>query len=91
MSFAIYKFTRQGTDEQPYFTRVIRDTYNGYATKWAQRNDLHTQAIERAAADRVLFLNETSQSVRHVDIRFPEYVLSSLPAASPGAAYTSTV
>jgi hypothetical protein len=30
--------------------------------------------IEQAAADRVLFLNEASQSVRHVDLRFPEYV-----------------
>lgn len=32
--------------------------------------------IEQAAADRVLFLNEASQSVRHVDLRFPEYVSS---------------
>jgi hypothetical protein len=30
--------------------------------------------IEQAAADRVLFLNEASQAVRHVDLRFPEYV-----------------
>jgi hypothetical protein len=38
------------------------------------RNNIHTEMIEEAAADRVLFLNEASQSVRHVDLRFPEYV-----------------
>lgn len=71
-SFALYKFSRQGTDEQPYFTRVITDTYNGYKNKWAERNASHTQAMEQAAADRVLFLNEGSRSLRRVDIRFPE-------------------
>ena len=34
--------------------------------------------IEQAAADRVLFLNEASQAVRHVDLRFPEYVCTTL-------------
>ena len=72
-SFAIYKFTRQSED--PYFTRLIRDTYDGYKNIWAQRNDLHTQAMEQAAADRVLFLNESAKSPRYVDIRFPEYAL----------------
>ncbi|KAK5127040.1 hypothetical protein LTR85_008399 [Meristemomyces frigidus] len=71
-SFALYKFTRQGTDEQPFFTRYIRDTYNGYAEKWARRNDMHTQMIEQAAADRNLFLNESQSTHRRVDLRFPE-------------------
>lgn len=71
-SVALYQITSQGSDA--YFTRVIRDTYGHYSTKWAQRNDLHTQAMEQAAADRVLFLNESSKNPRFVDIRFPEYV-----------------
>ncbi|KAK4636342.1 NADH-ubiquinone oxidoreductase [Fulvia fulva] len=73
LSLALYKLSSQGTDEQPYFTRLITKTYAEYKTKWAQRNDFHTQAVEQAAADRVLFLTETNQSnVRHVDLRFPE-------------------
>ncbi|KAK4507224.1 hypothetical protein PRZ48_000959 [Zasmidium cellare] len=71
-SFALYKFSRQGTDEQPYFTRLIRDTYNGYKDKWTERNASHTRAMEQAAADRVIFLNESNNTLRRVDIRFPE-------------------
>lgn len=55
---------------------MITNTYNKYASSWAHRNNTHTDMIEQAAADRVLFLNEASQSVRHVDLRFPEYVSS---------------
>jgi hypothetical protein len=61
-------------DKEPYFTRLITNTYNKYANTWADRNNVHTEMIEQAAADRVLFLNEASQAVRHVDLRFPEYV-----------------
>ena len=71
----LYRFTRQGTDEQPYFTRLIRDTYNGYSEKWANRNDLHVQMLEQAAADKNLFINEAQRGPRRVDLRFPEYVM----------------
>ena len=63
-------------DKEPYFTRLITNTYNKYANTWADRNNTHTEMIEQAAADRVLFLNEASQAVRHVDLRFPEYVFT---------------
>ena len=63
-------------DKEPYFTRLITNTYNKYANTWADRNNVHTEMIEQAAADRVLFLNEASQAVRHVDLRFPEYVFT---------------
>ncbi|KAF7189813.1 NADH-ubiquinone oxidoreductase 17.8 kDa subunit, mitochondrial [Pseudocercospora fuligena] len=79
VGLAIYKLTAQGTNDQPYFTRLIRDTYAQYAIKWAQRNDLHTQAMQQAAADRVLFLNETNQSERWIDHRYPEMVNASSP------------
>lgn len=59
-------------DKEPYFTRLITNTYNKYANTWADRNSVHTEMIEQAAADRVLFLNEASNAPRHVDLRFPE-------------------
>ena len=68
-----YATTPSG-DKEPYFTRLITNTYNKYAGAWADRNNIHTEMIEQAAADRVLFLNEASNAVRHVDLRFPEYV-----------------
>lgn len=63
-------------DKEPYFTRLITNTYNKYANTWADRNSVHTEMIEQAAADRVLFLNEASNAPRHVDLRFPEYVFA---------------
>lgn len=47
-------------------------SYDGWRKTWAERNDLHTQAIEAAAADRNLFINSASN--RHVELKFPEYV-----------------
>jgi hypothetical protein len=73
---AVYKFTGQGAQDKPYFTRWISETYAGYKTQWAQRNDTHTRAMEQAAADRSLFIHETNNNVRHVDLRYPEYVTS---------------
>ena len=78
-SMILYRLTRQGTDEQPYFTRLIRDTYNGYSEKWANRNDLHVQMLEQAAADKNLFINESQRGARRIDLRFPEYV-TKIPA-----------
>jgi hypothetical protein len=77
LSLAVYKFTGQGTSEKPYFTRLIQDTYADYKGKWAQRNDSHTRAMEQAAADRSLFIHEANNTTRHVELKFPEYVLTS--------------
>jgi len=73
VSLALYKLSGQNTDNQPYFTRVL-NSYDSWRQNWADRNDLHTQAVEQAGADRNLFLN--SPGTRHVDIKFPEYVNS---------------
>jgi hypothetical protein len=73
LAFFALNYATSG-DKEPYFTRLITNTYNKYSGAWAHRNNVHTEMIEQAAADRVLFLNEASQSVRHVDLRFPEYV-----------------
>lgn len=68
-TFAIYKFSAQGTDQKPYFTRLI-ESYNSWQETYRARNDLHTQMVEQAAADKNLFLNE--RGTKHVDLRFPE-------------------
>ena len=53
---------------------MIANKYAQYKEQFTQRNDMHTQMIEQAASDRVLFLNESNRSNRYVDLRFPEYV-----------------
>lgn len=75
LSLAVYKFTGQGTSDKPYFTRLIQDTYADYKTQWAQRNDSHTRAMEQAAADRSLFVHEANNTTRHVELKYPEYVM----------------
>ena len=47
--------------------------------------------IEQAASDKVLFLNESNQSIRHVDLRFPEYVSSRLRVCIQRPASTASV
>jgi len=70
-AFLFFNYSGSGADGQKYWTRAI-NSYDEWRATWARRNDLHTQALERAAADRNLFIN--SPSTRHVDLRFPEYV-----------------
>merc|ERR1712137_83263 len=88
LGFLALNYATSG-DKEPYFTRLITNTYNKYAGAWAHRNNIHTEMIEEAAADRVLFLNEASQSVRHVDLRFPEIFNTgspwNVPAGQGGA------
>jgi hypothetical protein len=69
----LYKITRPGPDGQPYFSRVIGEKFSSYKAEFLERADSHTQAMERAAADRTLFLNESAhETPRHVDLRYPE-------------------
>ncbi|XTI95699.1 hypothetical protein V2W45_1182145, partial [Cenococcum geophilum] len=68
-AYALYKFSRMNTDEKPWFTRLI-DSYSDLKATWADRNDLHTRAIEQAAFDRNLFQN--SKPNYHAELRFPE-------------------
>nr|OQO20533.1 hypothetical protein B0A51_11507 [Rachicladosporium sp. CCFEE 5018] len=81
--FLTLNYTGAGSYDTSSITRLITDTYNGYEEKWAQRNDVHTQMIEQAASDRVLFLNEASAAVRHVDLRFPEIFNTGSPYNVP--------
>jgi hypothetical protein len=49
------------------------DKYSDYKEKWAARNTLHTAMIEQAAFDRNLY--QSSQGTKHVNLKFPEYVI----------------
>lgn len=72
---ALYSLSRtDGDDSKPYFTRLIADATTGLHDKWTAQNDLHVRMIEQAGEDRVLFLNTKPQE--HVEMKFPEYVLS---------------
>lgn len=73
LAVAAYRLTSGGED-LPYITRQITATYDSYAIKWAERNDVHTQAVEAAGRDRVLFLGETDRKARTIDLKFPEWV-----------------
>jgi len=80
----LYKITRPGPDGQPYFSRLIGEKFTSYKAKFLERADTHTQAMERAAADRTLFLNESAHDTpRHVDHRYPESVNASSPYNVP--------
>ncbi|KAF2836381.1 hypothetical protein M501DRAFT_997149 [Patellaria atrata CBS 101060] len=59
-----------------WFTAWVR-SYNHWGETWAKRNDLHVQALERAGADRNLFLNERPSD--HHELRFPETFNMSCP------------
>ncbi|OCL10644.1 hypothetical protein AOQ84DRAFT_387355 [Glonium stellatum] len=68
-AYALYKFSRMNTDEKPWFTRLI-ESYSDLKATWAERNDLHTRAIELAASDRNLFVNSAPNY--HAELRFPD-------------------
>ncbi|KAL2352314.1 hypothetical protein BJ546DRAFT_989312 [Cryomyces antarcticus] len=76
LSFALYRFSRMNTDEQPAFTRWI-NSYSNWKEKWTDRNDLHTRMIEQAGADRNLFLNTMGSG--KVNLKFPEIFNTGAP------------
>ncbi|KAL9601398.1 MAG: hypothetical protein Q9219_002574 [cf. Caloplaca sp. 3 TL-2023] len=65
---------------QPLFTRMLR-RYDKWSNSWAERNALHTKAIEQAALDRNLFHN--SQPSPLVDLSFPEIFNTGSPYNVP--------
>ncbi|KAL8720675.1 MAG: hypothetical protein Q9225_002504 [Loekoesia sp. 1 TL-2023] len=85
LSFAIYKFSRSSDgssaeSSQPWLTRMLR-RYDDWSNSWAERNALHTKAIEQAAHDRNLFLD--SQPSDLVELRFPEVFNTGSPYNVP--------
>ncbi|KAF1346884.1 hypothetical protein BDV97DRAFT_299932 [Delphinella strobiligena] len=76
LTFAVFQFSGPGSFEHSYWTRVI-DSYDHWRATWADRNDLHTRALEQAAHDKNLFIN--SSSSRHVELKFPEVLNTGAP------------
>lgn len=56
-------------------SKVI-ESYSHIKEKYAARNTLHTAMAEQAALDRNLFQSHAGS--RHIDLRFPEYVLTNM-------------
>lgn len=83
---AVYQYTNK--DGNSYFTSTLREMYQEYKAQFSQRNELHTTAMEQAAADRVLFLNETPKQPRWVNVRFPEYVVPAILSVDESSIYT---
>ncbi|KAJ9627212.1 hypothetical protein H2203_003674 [Taxawa tesnikishii (nom. ined.)] len=86
LSLALYKVSAQGTNEQPYFTRLI-NSYDHWRARWQERNDLHTKAVEQAAHDRNLFINSTF--TKHVELRYPETFNQGAPWNVPAGHQTN--
>ena len=86
---AAYRFSNSDPNAPPLFTRII-EAYSNYKEEWTTRNTLHTRAVEQAAFDRNLFLNE-GRGAKMVDLKFPEYVLSLRRVPTALSIYTTIV
>ena len=86
---AAYRFSNSDPNAPPLFTRII-EAYSTYKEEWTTRNTLHTRAVEQAAYDRNLFLNE-GRGAKMVDLKFPEYVFSSRRMSTALSIHVTTV
>ncbi|QIW96923.1 hypothetical protein AMS68_002441 [Peltaster fructicola] len=83
-AIGLYTISQPGKNgEQAYFSRVITQVYADYAKKNEERNTLHTDAIEQAAADRALFLNHSTANAKHIDLRFYDQFNNGAPHNIP--------
>ncbi|MCJ1323949.1 hypothetical protein MMC10_000611 [Thelotrema lepadinum] len=80
---AAYRFSNSDPNAPPLFTRII-EAYSTYKEEWTTRNTLHTRAVEQAAFDRNLFLNE--RGAKMVDLKFPEVFNTGSPFNVPTSA-----
>jgi hypothetical protein len=73
-SIAVYTAAQKTPDGKVPGLSTLIDKYSDYKEKWAARNTLHTAMIEQAAFDRNLY--QSSSGTKHVDLKFPEYVVA---------------
>ncbi|KAF2724924.1 hypothetical protein K431DRAFT_281396 [Polychaeton citri CBS 116435] len=83
ITLALFKLSNSTTVEGSAVTRYIFDKYAELGKTFQERNDIHTQFIEQAAADRTLFLNESNRNQRIVQHRFPEMINAGSPLNVP--------
>ena len=85
----LYQLAQPSADgQQPALTKWIQ-SISTPAEEWAERNALHTKAIQEAAYDRTLFLH--AERNRVVDMRYPEYASPSLTFPAPFHRYLRVV
>ncbi|KEZ44272.1 NADH:ubiquinone reductase (H(+)-translocating) [Scedosporium apiospermum] len=73
----LYFAARRGENgEEPALTRWLRK-YQSLNEVWLERNTLHSQAVQQAAADKLLFL--TAPRSTNYELRFPEIIQSHSP------------
>ncbi|PKS10508.1 hypothetical protein jhhlp_002260 [Lomentospora prolificans] len=73
----LYLAARRGEDgEEPAITRWLRK-YQSLNQVWLERNTLHSQAVQQAAADKLLFL--TAPRTANYELRYPEALHSHSP------------
>lgn len=76
----IYQYSRPGADgEMHWITRKVFDYQVEMRDVWRDRNVARTQAIERAAHDKHLFLYANMGEAPYYEVRFPEYVYLIFP------------
>ncbi|KAF2435762.1 hypothetical protein EJ08DRAFT_674981 [Tothia fuscella] len=63
--YIVYKLSRGSGEDQPYLTRVIK-SYDHWRDTYLARNALHTQMVDQAGADRLLFLNARAADTKPV-------------------------
>lgn len=69
-AWTVYTLAQPGADSQPSLLTRLIAKYSDYQDTWAIRNDLHTRALEQAAADALLF--SSSKPSPYVEHRMPE-------------------
>lgn len=73
LSMLTYTISRPGEDGEPStLSNWIDSSRTESLTTWAQRNNLRTDMMEQAAADRHMFA--TVEKAKGFELRTPEYV-----------------
>ncbi|KAF1989706.1 hypothetical protein K402DRAFT_390673 [Aulographum hederae CBS 113979] len=81
-SWVLYKFNDEDSALRKYIS-----SWDGLKEQWADRNKLHTDLIEQAAADRHLFLGQKGS--RHVELKYPEMLNQGSPYNVPAGHYAN--
>lgn len=89
-SYILFLLTRSKSseDNKPYLTRLIQK-YDSWQDEWRLRNELHTNAVEQAGFDRLLFRHAATAEGRGIgrkDVRFEDSINQGPPInVTPGS------
>lgn len=80
-SIFIYSISRADEDGKLTGMSSLIDKYTQMQETWAERNARRTAAVEQAAFDKHLLYNAPRN--KHIELKFPEYVLSFFLPSTP--------